>query len=93
MAARYGAQGTAAVFGVSMSGWGLILLGGALLFEAGTVLVSASALQEWMRRSYFGKGDKKDKYKTLRDELAALEVKKTEGEERATPNLSDIAAP
>ena len=61
MAARYGAQGAATLLGVSMSGWGLILLGGALIFEGGAVMLTPTQLQAWMRRSYFGKGaaDKK----------------------------------
>jgi hypothetical protein len=75
MAARYGAQGAATLLGVSMSGWGLILLGGALIFEAGAVMLTPTQLQEWMRRSYFGKwpADKQFKKGNWDAEVQALQ--------------------
>jgi hypothetical protein len=98
MAARYGAAGAATLLGVSMSGWGLILLGGALTFEAGAILLTPTALQEWMRRSYFGKGAAKDRFAKgdWEAELRALEAmfdvsNKAEAPEPAAPAVEDIA--
>jgi hypothetical protein len=45
-----------ALMGISVSGWGLILLGLALAFEVGAVILSPDELQKWVARSYFGTG-------------------------------------
>lgn len=60
VAVRLGAQGTAAFLGLSVSGWGLVLLGAGVLFQVGAIVLTPTPLQKWMGRSYFGKGD--DKY-------------------------------
>lgn len=56
IAMRFGAQGTFTLLGVSLSGWGLILLGAGLLFEVGAILMTPTPLQNWIRRTYFGTG-------------------------------------
>jgi len=73
LAVRFGAQGAATLLGISVSGWGLIFLGAALLFEVGTVVMNPTVVQEWMRRSYFGKGEKKFARGDWAAEFAALE--------------------
>ena len=60
VAVRLGAQGTAAFLGLSVSGWGLVLLGAGVIFQVGAIVLTPTPLQKWMGRSYFGKGD--DKY-------------------------------
>lgn len=56
IAMRFGARGTAALFGISVRGWGLILLGVGLIFEVGAILMTPTPLQNWIRRTYFGIG-------------------------------------
>jgi hypothetical protein len=98
MVMRYGAQGTATLLGVSMSGWGLILLGGALIFEGGAMLLTPTALQEWMRRSYFGKGpaDKRFEKGDWDAEIRALEIMlegAKEDEPKPIPLSTEYIAP
>lgn len=74
VALRYGAQGTAAALGVSLSGWGLILLAVGVLFEVGAVVLTPNDLQKWLQRSYFGYGrGNEPKFLSLDEELKALE--------------------
>lgn len=56
MAIRYGAGGVATLLGISVEGWGLLLLGAAVLFEVGAIMLTPTELQEWIKRSYFGGG-------------------------------------
>ena len=56
IAVRLGARGTFALLGVSLSGWGLVLLGAGLIFEVGAILMTPTPLQSWIRRTYFGIG-------------------------------------
>lgn len=59
VAVRIGAQGTAAFLGLSVSGWGLVLLGAGVLFQVGAMVLTPTPVQKWIGRSYFGKGDDK----------------------------------
>ncbi len=59
IAVRFGAQGTAAFMGISVSGWGLVLLGAGVLFQVGAIVLTPKPMQAWIGRSYFGKGDDK----------------------------------
>lgn len=72
---RLGAQalrsGSMAVLGVSLSGWGLIFLGGTLFFEAVAFVLTPNALQIHIRRTRFGKGP--DNFSSLALEYDALE--------------------
>lgn len=72
---RFGAQGAATLLGISVSGWGLLLLGAAVLFEVGAVVVTPTELQEWIKRSYFGNGPQDQKFAKgdWAAEFAALE--------------------
>ncbi|MFT3721151.1 hypothetical protein [Pseudorhodoferax sp.] len=60
VALRIGAQGTPTVLGISVTGWGLLLLGAGFLFQFVAIVLTPTPLQKWVSRSYFGKGD--DKY-------------------------------
>jgi hypothetical protein len=57
---RIGAAGTAEIIGLSVSGWGLVLLGAGVLFQVGATVLTPTPMQKWASRSYFGKAD--DKY-------------------------------
>ena len=57
---RLGAAGTAEIIGLSVSGWGLVLLGAGVLFQVGATVLTPTPMQKWASRSYFGRGD--DKY-------------------------------
>lgn len=59
VAVRLGAQGTAAFLGLSVSGWGLVLLGAGVLFQVGAMVLTPTPVQKWIGRSYFGKDDDK----------------------------------
>lgn len=59
IALRAGAEGTATFLGISLSGWGLVLLGAGIAFQVYAVVITPTPLQEWAGRSYFGKGEKK----------------------------------
>jgi hypothetical protein len=74
IALRYGAEGTAALLGISVSGWGLILLGLGILFEVGAVVLTPTELQKWIQRSYFGYGrGKEPKFADWNTESTALQ--------------------
>lgn len=100
IAMRFGAEGTAALFGVSVSGWGLILLGAGLIFEVGAILMTPTPLQNWIRRTYFGtgggdgdpfaKGDWPSEYSALMETLnvAAESDTKAQDGSAATPGLN-----
>jgi hypothetical protein len=93
IAMRFGAEGTAALFGISVSGWGLILLGAGLIFEMGAILMTPTPLQNWIRRTYFGtgggdgdpfaKGDWPAEYAALMETLGA--ATQVEESKRAAP--------
>jgi hypothetical protein len=51
IAARFGAQG---VIAGSLSGWGTVLLGLAVLFEVGAVIMTPTEMEKWAKRTRFG---------------------------------------
>jgi hypothetical protein len=97
---RFGARGTFALLGVSLSGWGLILLGAGLIFEVGAILMTPTPLQNWIRRTYFGtgggdgkpfaKGDWPAEYAALMETLTIATESDTTAQvgSAATPSLS-----
>ena len=68
IAIRYGAAST-----LGLTGWGTALLGLAMLFEVGAILMTPSEMEKWVSRSYFGKSSKK-KYRSWAEEEAALKA-------------------
>ena len=61
----------------SVTGWGIILLGAAVLFEVGAIALTPTELQTWLQGSYFGHGKGKEAKFTKGDwksECAALEA-------------------
>jgi hypothetical protein len=56
LALRYGVQGTAMLMGLTISGWGIVLLTVGVAFEVGAVMMTPSEIQKWAQRSYFGYG-------------------------------------
>jgi hypothetical protein len=58
--------------GLSLTGWGLILVGLSLVGEVLAVVLTPSEQQAFLRRTYFGIGP--NKFKTLEEELQALEA-------------------
>lgn len=59
IALRIGAEGTATFLGISLSGWGLVLLGVGMVAQVGAIALTPTALEKWAKRSYFGKGGDK----------------------------------
>lgn len=74
LAWRYGAQGTASLLGISISGWGLILLGLAVGFEVWIMIITPTEMQKWLSRTRFGQnGDGKDpKFTSWEQEVSGL---------------------
>ncbi|PPE67691.1 T6SS effector BTH_I2691 family protein [Caldimonas caldifontis] len=58
--------------GLGLTGWGLILLGLTLVGEVVAIVLTPSAQQEFIRRTYFGVGP--TKFATLDEEILALEA-------------------
>jgi hypothetical protein len=71
-ALRFGARGAATFLSVGVTGWGLIFLGLGLLFEVGAVMMTPTQVQNWVRRTYFGKGPNKFKPGDWDAEFGAL---------------------
>jgi len=59
VAVRIGAQGSAVLLGLSISGWGFVLLGAGVLLQVGAMVLTPKPMQKWIGRSYFGTGDDK----------------------------------
>lgn len=59
---------------LGLTGWGLILLALTLTAEVVAISLSPSAIQSFVRRSYFGKADKADRYDSLEQEYEAVEA-------------------
>jgi hypothetical protein len=101
VAVRFGAQGTAALLGLSVSGWGLVLLGAGVIFQVGAMVLTPMPLQKWASRSYFGKGDdkfKKGNWKAEKDALleavgaGTKEARKQEpAKPKSTPEFELVA--
>lgn len=80
---RIAAVGGAQILGLSLTGWGLVLLGGAIIFHVSAVALTPTPMQRWMSRSYFGKdpswfdwdGKREDMFKQgdWKAEFAALQ--------------------
>jgi hypothetical protein len=58
-AATAAARMAAPMLGLSLTGWGLVLLGAGIIFQVGAVILTPTPLQKWVSRSYFGTGDDK----------------------------------
>jgi hypothetical protein len=56
LAQRYGAAAVASAMGLSLSGWGIVLLAAGVAFEICAVMATPSEMQKWVQRSYFGYG-------------------------------------
>lgn len=68
IAARFGAQG---VIAGSLSGWGTVLLGLAVLFEVGAVIMTPTEMEKWAKRTRFGNRSS-GKFKNWAEEEAEL---------------------
>jgi hypothetical protein len=68
IAARFGAQGVVAG---AFSGWGTVLLGLAVLFEVGAVIMTPSEMEKWAKRTRFGNRSS-GKFKNWAEEEAEL---------------------
>ena len=83
IALRFGAAGTAEVLGLSISGWGLLLLGAGVLFQVGATVITPTPIQKWASRSYFGKGDDKYPRNDWKAEFNGLQAALKVGSEEA----------
>jgi len=70
IAVRLGAGGAASLAGISISGWGLLLLGAGLGLQMVAIAVTPTPMQRWASRSYFGK-DTVLGFETKRDDMYA----------------------
>lgn len=57
IAVRFGVAGGAALFGISITGIGLICLGVGLGLQVVAIVMTPTPLQRWVARSYFGRDD------------------------------------
>lgn len=72
IALRFGAESTASLFGLSVSGWGLLLLGAGVIAQVTAIEMTPTPIQQWVKQSYFGRGDKKFPVGDWKAEFAAL---------------------
>lgn len=89
---RVAGASTASILGLSLTGWGLVLLGAAIVYQITAVAMTPTPTQRWLSRSYFGKdpswldwdGKRDDMFKKgdWKSELEALEqaIKEAMGE-------------
>jgi hypothetical protein len=68
---RIGVRYAGRVVVASLTGWGLVLLGLGVLFEAGAVLLTPSEIQTWARKGRYGISRER-KFATWADEEKAL---------------------
>lgn len=52
----------APMLGLTLTGWGLALLGAGMLAQVGAAILTPTPLQKWVQKSYFGTEDTKDKF-------------------------------
>lgn len=87
---RLGAQFATEAAVASLSGWGLLLLGAAVLFELGAVLLTPTEMQVWARKSRFGTNSR-DKFANAKEEWEALQ-KLLAPKEESKPSSGQVAA-
>jgi hypothetical protein len=61
-AAAIGARIAAPMLGLTLTGWGLLLLGAGMLAQVGAAILTPTPLQKWVTKSYFGTEDTKEKF-------------------------------
>lgn len=61
-AAAVGARMAAPMLGLTLTGWGLVLLGAGMVFQVGAAILTPTPLQKWIGRSYFGNESKDEKF-------------------------------
>ena len=61
-----------AVAAAALSGWGLVLLGAGLVFEAGAIILTPTPLEKWARRTRFG-DQRSKRFSTGQEEIKALD--------------------
>lgn len=61
-AAAVGARMAAPMLGLTLTGWGLVLLGAGMIAQVGATILTPTPLQKWVQKSYFGTEDTKDKF-------------------------------
>jgi hypothetical protein len=92
---RIAAVGGAEILGLSISGYGLLLLGAGVVFQVGAIAMTPTPMQRWLSRSYFGQDPswfdwdgKRDDMFTKGDwkaELEALQAAIKEGTQQPEP--------
>lgn len=45
------------MLGLTLTGWGLLLLGAGMLAQVGAAILTPTPLQKWVTKSYFGTED------------------------------------
>ncbi|MDW5419102.1 hypothetical protein R6242_21245 [Iodobacter sp. CM08] len=62
-------EGVIAILGLSLTGWGLVLLGLGMLAYSGAGMITPTKLQDWAKDCYFGSNNV---FVTAQDEEKAL---------------------
>jgi hypothetical protein len=55
IAVRAGAVGGASVLGLTITGWGIVLLGAGMVVQIFAIALTPTTIQRWVARSYFGR--------------------------------------
>lgn len=66
-----GTDAALTILGISVSGWGLILLGAGVTFQLGAIVLTPSPMQRWAQRSYFGRDSSIFSMSGKRDDMFA----------------------
>lgn len=80
---RMGLLEAGEILGLSLSGWGLLLLGAGVIFQVGGMAITPTPIQKWAGRSYFGKDDDKFPKGDWAAERKALEEVLNQGQNDA----------
>lgn len=95
LAVRFGAEGTASLLGISLSGWGLLLLGAGVVAQVAAIEMTPTPVQQWVKQSFFGRGAKKFPIGDWKAEFEALRStldQALEGEKGRTSAQPEAAA-
>jgi hypothetical protein len=99
---RIAAVGGAEILGLTISGYGLVLLGAGVVFQVGAIAMTPTPMQRWLSRSYFGQDPSWFDWDGKRDdmfakgdwkaELEALQAAIKEGGQQAEPEKATAPA-
>jgi hypothetical protein len=86
MLIRVGALEAAEVLGISLTGWGFVLLAAGLFFQVGAAVLTPTPLQKWALQTYFGK-DQSNRFHDWKEETEALNKLLDDGQKQAAESV------